>query len=57
MKHELDLGENLIALIEDYINNQDKDIQEQRGGCTVRKIEDKDMEGNYVANDLLWLNN
>ncbi len=43
-------------LIEDFINNQDKDIQESRGGCIVRKIEDLDMENKYMANDLIWLN-
>jgi hypothetical protein len=57
LKKELDMQNNVSKLIEDYINNQDKDIQEQRGGCTVRKIENQNIEGSYMANDLIWLNN
>jgi len=44
-------------LIEDYINNQDKDIQEQRGGCVVRKIDNKELLGEYISNDIIFLQN
>ena len=57
LKKEMDKQSKISKLIEDYINNQDKDIQEQRGGCTVRKIENHTVEGSYMANDLIWLNN
>lgn len=43
-------------LIEDYIFNQNKDIQETKGGCTVRRIEDLDIEGKYMITDIAWMN-
>lgn len=43
-------------LIEDYIFNQNKDIQETKGGCTVRRIEDLELEGKYMINDIAWMN-
>lgn len=43
-------------LIEDYIFNQNKDIQETKGGCTVRRIEDLEIEGKYMINDIAWMN-
>ena len=42
-------------LIEDYIFNQNKDIQETKGGCTVRRIEDLELEGKYMITDIMWM--
>lgn len=42
-------------LIEDYIFNQDKDVREQKEGCTVKKIEDGEVEGKYMVNDIAWM--
>lgn len=42
-------------LIEDYIFNQNKDIQETKGGCTVRRIEDLEIEGKYMITDIAWM--
>jgi WD40 repeat protein len=42
-------------LIEDYIFNQDKDVREQKEGCTVKKLEDQETEGKYMVNDIMWM--
>lgn len=57
-KVEKELGSfnNVNQLIEDYFYNQNKDFKEHKGGCTVRRIEDQEVEGKYMLNDVIWMN-
>lgn len=46
---------NKMDLIEDYIFSQTRDVQEQKGGFTIKKYEDIDFENKYVAFDVLYM--